>query len=342
MKINEILSEAGEPTNPSRRGFLRGLAGAAATAAMPGGVANLVKAAPTAAPAAAPAAATGIADLLFSAAIDAGTNLGLDLPADDAEDDEENQFWDSELEQQQGEYGEMPWQQYYEFGKTPNGVPYLHTTDSDDGVYSIFTFMDNGKPQTFVVAHERGGYSEVINSSDPKYTERWYNAQDDNDFDGDPNEIIDAILDPEFDAVPGERTGNKKDDAFEVNIYYVRDKTTGANIDKVYAANDEDATKEMLAKYDPAKFDLVDMTKWAAGDYSKKPRTVNVSSGTGIADLARLAGIAKQATPTQSAPAQQTTQKPAQAALPAPSNDNVLEPDLNKQKEKVPVNKDKK
>ena len=67
------------------------------------------------------------------------------------------------------------------------------------------------------------------------------------------------------------------------------------------------------------------------------------ASRTNPLDIARLVGLAKssQATVNKQPFMQQPAPKTAPMALPAPSDDNVLQPELNKQKEKVPINKAK-
>ena len=67
------------------------------------------------------------------------------------------------------------------------------------------------------------------------------------------------------------------------------------------------------------------------------------ASRTNPLDIARLAGLAKsgQATVNKQPFMQQPAPKATPVALPAPSDDNVLQPELNKQKEKVPINKAK-
>jgi hypothetical protein len=67
------------------------------------------------------------------------------------------------------------------------------------------------------------------------------------------------------------------------------------------------------------------------------------ASRTNPLDIARLVGLAKssQATVNKQPFMQQPAPKATPVALPAPSDDNVLQPELNKQKEKVPINKAK-
>jgi hypothetical protein len=232
MKIFEV----------TRRGFLKGLAGAAATAATPGGVANLVKTA-----AAEPAAATGASNvlaLLFKAASNAAFDLGIEGPEYDYDTDEEGKLgWDESNTAEQGEYGEMPWGQYYEAGTTPNGVPYLHTADSDDGNQVIFSFMDNGKPQYIVIQHDRGGYSEVIDTSDTKYMTRLDNCQDDHE--GEPSAIVDAALNPEYDSVPRVQTAVNDDDGQSISDITRLAGIAKKGYDAVSQSQPEPTTKHM-------------------------------------------------------------------------------------------------
>lgn len=204
MKIYEV----------TRRGFLKGLAGAAATAATPGGVADLAKTIAEPAAVAVEPVVAGVADMLFNTAMKVGSNMGFvksDSMWDDEEGSEEDS-WDKDLEQEQGEYGEMPWGEYYEMGESPGGVPYLHTSDSPDGNYGVFTFIDDGKPQYIVIAWERGGFGELDSASDPKYMKRYYNGS--SDWEGEPSEMIDIVMNPENDAVPSD-ADTQSDDADE-------------------------------------------------------------------------------------------------------------------------------
>jgi len=347
MRANEFLNEAGEPENPSRRGFLKGLAGAAATAAMPGGVANLVKTAPAAAPAAAATAASA-ADLLFQTALDIGVKHGFAKPGSmwDDEDDEEDE-WDKELEEPQGDVGEMPWGEYYEMGESPNGVPYLHTADSPDGNYAVFTFIDDGKPQYIVIAWERTGFGEVDDASDPKYMERYNNGS--SDWEGDPAEMIDIVMNPANDGPAGKSSASKSSASTAINdgtkLYTLQDKATGQGIGAFRAASDEEAINHALKaaghnNFDLKDYNLVQTDDWINGK-AKSPRVVNIpAAGPSPLDLARLAGIAGKAADSTKQPAPPAqAQQPAPAALPAPEAPNTLEPELNKQKQKVPVNK---
>jgi hypothetical protein len=80
------------------------------------------------------------------------------------------------------------------------------------------------------------------------------------------------------------------------------------------------------------------------GTDSKDVSAINSkASRTNPLDIARLVGLAKssQATVNKQPFIQQPAPKATPVALPAPSDDNVLQPELNKQKEKVPINKAK-
>jgi hypothetical protein len=193
MKIYEV----------TRRGFLKGLAGTAATAATPGGVANLAKT--IAEPAAAePVAAAGASALhkMFAAATMYGREAELRNP-DDADDADYDDYdpeagWDSTLEEPQGDVGDMPWGSYYEVHTSNGGHEYLWTSDDADGNNAIFSFVDkNGEAQCFVLQHDRTGWGDMVWASDDSYYDVFNNNSA---FLDEYNEdvggaIVDAILD---------------------------------------------------------------------------------------------------------------------------------------------------
>ena len=78
-------------------------------------------------------------------------------------------------------------------------------------------------------------------------------------------------------------------------------------------------------------------------DYDAKTSADNVEkTGTTAADLARLAGIVKKGIDSVSPDTANTPELPQSAptqALPAPSAPEILEPNLDKEKSKVPINK---
>ena len=277
MRATEFLKEAGI----SRRGFLKGIAGAAAQAAAPGGVANLAKASvPAVASTMTPAVTASQLPALFAASLGYGLDQGWSdsLEPDDAEPN-------PELMEPQGDEGELPWGEAYELRVTPRGREYI-AASSPYGSSAVFTFIKNGQPRNIEIAWERDGYGEVYGSEDEKDADAYYDYTDDHGDLTQENEgsVIDAIIDN-------------------------------------YAGGGNQDVKQNV-----------------------KQNTT--STGTAPADLARLAGVAKKGidalTPAQAADqdtAQPSTQKPVPASLPAPGKADVLEPELDKQKQQVPVNK---
>ena len=348
MKASEFIIEAGEPKNPSRRGFLKGMAGVAAAAAMPGGIAKL--AAPAAAPAAA-AVSANVVDMLFNSAVRVGFDLGLtksgrayksggdwndeDGDWNDEDGDWNDDEWDENLEQVQGEWGYMPWGADYELGQTANGVPILWTLDRGDGSdsdpYALITFMDNGKPQWIMPIADRVGDWEELgpqNVSDPKYMSRWNNWRTKNFYGKkwDREDIVDIVLNPENDGPQ-----HQHDSDYYDNNAYLTSKMT------------KDQQEELKLK--KAKLQAKSSKTKSNGGIGSV-----AAKATTPVDLARLAGIAKKGydTLTKSDEPQQVKpqsdepqQVKPQSALPAPTKANVLEPNL-KQKQAVPVKKDTK
>ena len=186
MKASEFIIEAGEPKNPSRRGFLKGMAGVAAAAAMPGGIGNLTKsvAAPSVvAPATAAASQANIMTQLFRTAVSAGIETV--FAADEAK---EEGTWNKQLEKVQGEKGKMPWGDNYSFGKSSGGTPYLITSND---YHTTWSFMDGGKPNSFVMVFDDSGNREVESTSNLKYANRLEKV-DPEDYG--INNVIDIIL----------------------------------------------------------------------------------------------------------------------------------------------------
>ena len=186
MKASEFIIEAGEPKNPSRRGFLKGMAGVAASAAMPGGIGNLTKsvAAPSVvAPATAAASQANIMTQLFRTAVSAGIETV--FAADEAK---EEGTWNKQLEKVQGEKGKMPWGDNYSFGKSSGGTPYLITSND---YHTTWSFMDGGKPNSFVMVFDDSGNREVESTSNLKYANRLEKV-DPEDYG--INNVIDIIL----------------------------------------------------------------------------------------------------------------------------------------------------
>lgn len=133
MKITEII-EAGEPTNPGRRGFLKG-AGAAAAAALPGN-----KLAAALAKSGAPAAKLGGFIPLLKATIDLGNELFADLEFDDEQEpttididhlsQEQKDIIKDLLNTGDSENLWFPDLEFMNFAISPRGVPYMRMGDA--------------------------------------------------------------------------------------------------------------------------------------------------------------------------------------------------------------------
>lgn len=359
MKASEFIIEAGEPENPSRRGFLKGLAGAAATAAMPGGIAKL--AAPAAAPAAA-AVSANVVGMLFSSAVRVGFELGLtksgrayksggDWNDEDGDWNDDEDEWDKNLEQVQGEWGYMPWGADYELGQTSNGVPVLWTSDRGDGSdsdpYALITFMDNGKPQWIMPNTDREGHWEELGPehvSDPKYMSRWNNwsiktfnvKKMDDRKKWNRIDIVDIVLNPENDNPEKDVSQNQLDK-----------ETKQAKLQALFAKDRSEEIKNLKAQAKTKADRAEEIKKIKAQAQTKSNSNVGsvAAKATTPIDLARLAGIAKKGydalTKSNVKDVDSAQQSKPQTALPAPTKANVLEPNL-KQKQAVPVKKDTK
>ena len=275
MKIADVLGEA----NLSRRGFLKGLGAAAATAAVPGlgQVAPMTAAAATTAPAA--AAGTSALAALFDTAAAYGLDrgwLGHVYPGDvDPEDYEA----DPELMQPQGSEGEMPWGEAYELRKTPSGKEYI-ATSGPYGDSAVYTYYKDGQIRNIEIAWERDGYGEVLGSEDQADSNAYYDYTDEHGDLTQDNEgaVIDAIING-------------------------------------YSGSGGDSGEEEIQQ-----------KSW----------------GPTPSELARLAGLAKTGMNTADADAATSVTPqtaPAPQALPAPTAPDVLEPELNKEKQAVPAKK---
>lgn len=275
MRFNEIIKEA-NPPGISRRGFLKGLGAAAATAAAPG------LATPAAAAAAVPAAAAQtVLGPLFTTAMSYGLEqgwLGHVYPGNVDPDDYEP---DPKLMVPQGKKGEMPWGEHYSLKKTPSGQEYL-VTAAPHGDTAVFTYVKDGEVRNIEVAwdHEGRGYGEVLSSQDEEDMNAMY-------------DFIDA---------------HGEDPKLE-----------GAMIDAIIK-----------------------------GTVQQQPEPEPEKQAPGPAELARLAGIVKTASQQSTKQSAQQPQQPAQApaqstttALPAPDDAEVLEPELQKQKQTQPAKNNK-
>jgi hypothetical protein len=172
--VNRLtLLEAGEPTNPSRRGFLKKAAGAAAMAAAPG---SLLKGIGSVASTAAGAGANSmLGSKLFQAALMHGMQTGFGNEYTHGSPNSENEkgdWWDETLETPQGESGKMPWGGNYNIQKSPLGTPYLFTDDT--GEYGQLTFVDeHGKIQSMVFGIDRPDPYPVVNSTTRELEDRY-------------------------------------------------------------------------------------------------------------------------------------------------------------------------
>ncbi len=285
MLSKEFINEAGEPSNPSRRGFLKGLAGVAATAATPGGLGKL---ATSAAPAAttAPAAVSALGPL-FNAAMSFGLDKGWLGHAYPGNVDPEDYELDPERTKPQGAEGEMPWGEAYELRKTPSGKEYI-ATSGPYGDSAVFTYYKDGEIRNIEIAWDREGYGEVMSSDDEDDMNAYYDFSDNEDLTADnEGQMMDVVI----------NAGGTTEPAIEPQVQPTQVKSN--------------------------------------------------QGGTSPADLARLAGVAKKAydkftepkEPSQNTSVYPSTLKPIE--LPAPGKPDVLEPDLDLKKDKVPVQKKK-
>ena len=311
MKIFDIIYEAGEPENPSRRGFLKALGAAGVAAAMPG-TAMKALAEPTAAevPAAAAAAAgeSGLIGRLWQAA----ANYWLDRMMDDDDrgysnyddefrgsDDDEDEWddeneWDDDIKGP-NEDGRMPWGEYYEVMTTPSGHKVLHT-GAPDGQEGIFAYEKNGEIRYIALACDTSArdYGEVVSSNSDEDEDLYYAYGE--QFGGIGQEeglaaLFDYIINGDEDP-----SGHYSDDAPVWHQY-------------------------------PDKEPQADKT---------------TATGTTAADLARLAGLAKRgydAAMTAGEPEEPQAEPQKPQALPRPTEPDIdLAPDL-KQKQAEPAKK---
>ena len=311
MRANEFIIEAGEPENPSRRGFLKALGAAGVAAAVPGAAAKAL-AQPAAAaeiPAAAAAAAEAdVIPLLWRAASAFGAAHGVNfdsawVKADDDNypgDDADWEPGENDLATEPtGEYGDMPWGSPYEIVETPAGHKVLITTHDEEWI--TYTFEKDGRVYSFKIYP--GRYGETWELEDTDFDPLWKfdvdayekavnstRQLDDQDFD---LSVVDAIMDGSWQEYTWDKTKKSTDDVKSVN------------------PNQPAGSK----------------------DLSKDTET-----GTTAADLARLAGLVQKGGEKLSQvgePEEPRTAEPK--ALPAPQKpDFDLTPDL-KPKQQEPV-----
>jgi len=303
MRANEFITEAGEPKNPSRRGFLKALGAAGLAAAVPGTAAKAL-AQPAAAaevPAAAATAAgeSGLISRLWMAAADYWAERMMDNAVDQAgrydyddEDDEdyddEDDGWDEDVRGPNEEH-RMPWGEPYDIITTPSGHTVLYTSDPE-GTQGIFTYEKDGQVRYIALSWDSYArdYGEVAGGNSEEDEDLYYAFAD--EFGGDLQE---EGLDELFDYIingPEVKSGHYSDDAPVSHQY-------------------------------PDKEPQADKT---------------TSADTTAADLARLAGLVQKGGEKLSQVGE--PEEPAKPqALPAPEKpDFDLTPDL-KQKQQEPV-----
>ena len=193
----------------SRRGFLKGLGAAAATAATPGGLGKLAKAVaePVAAVATEPAAAVASTNATLSQLFNAAVNFGMDNAGDsesiydynddDDEDGNDDINWNEEYAEYQGTSGQMPYGDdvYYEALQTPEKNWYLVTTDPG-GYRAVVSYIKNGEERAMMLDWDYTArcYDEVLGSADEE------DAQLFNEYPGNPGNqeelgpVIDWII----------------------------------------------------------------------------------------------------------------------------------------------------
>jgi len=311
-----LVEATGDPENPSRRGFLKGMAGAAATAAMPGGIAKLATTASTVAPAAAAAVSASPISALWAAAVNIAANQGQEFDSTHySSSDPEwekiekyGEIWEpgvNDLVKKpigllgRMEFGHMPWGSMYQIDKTPMGVGVMFNTIEDYGNRCIF-FKD-GKTLWFDIIHDRDR-SWIRDSNIPNIDELFSDYEDALDDDN-------ITFDEEYD--------------FEV-----------AFIDLIVSGK--------LPNSLPDSTDSSQSVDQNTSISNASSANLAQKAGTTAADLARLAGLVKKGidtlSPDTTGASELPQAKPTQA-LPAPAAPEILEPDLNKEKSKVPINK---
>ena len=258
MRAIEFLNEAGEPENPSRRGFLKALGAAGLAAAMPGTAAKAL-AEPAAAaevPAAAATAAgeSGMIGRLWMAAADywsermmddavdqAGRYYDDDDDEDDDEDDEEDDGWDENIKGPNEEH-RMPWGEPYDIITTPSGHTVLYTSDPE-GTQGIFTYEKDGQVRYIALSWDSYArdYGEVAGSNSEQDEDLYYAFAD--QFGGDLQE---EGLDELFDYIingPEVKSGHYSDDA----PVWHQDPDKDSKADKTTAADTTAADLARLA-----------------------------------------------------------------------------------------------
>lgn len=301
MKINEIFNESGEPKNPSRRGFLKTLGAAGVAAAMPGTAMKAL--AEPAAAAEVPAAASAVAP----AAVEA--NLLSDLT---------NYVWnsgisipvqelmsDKDLENYQDELedeGEIIWNPDIDLSEpSKNGGGYTPW-----GEFYTFQTSPGGVPYIFTGAGYEHPYTAYVAYRDPKTGEI----------------VTDSIY---YDST----SHNYNWEDFDLE--WEDESETGEMIDRVIAGEYGEESRDSYWHDEITK----------GPDTAPAPAEPTKAADTTPADIARLAGLAKQGYDKASDLAKDEPKAAAPQALPAPQKPDIdLTPDL-KQKQQEPVKRNK-
>ena len=219
-EFSQSLTEAGEPKSPSRRGFLKAMGAAAATAAMPKQALGLAKTLAQPAAAAAPAVAKDMLTTLFQTAAGYGADRGYQAPFvdynknnnndyDDDYDDEnpdnnidnDNDIddiddegnWKTEFDQPQGKTGRLPWDEGYEVNTSAKGRQYL-VTSSPDGQSTIVTYVKDNTPQIIELDWDSTGRDHELfySDADENLVYAWMDSDaDQTDF----GSLVDTLID---------------------------------------------------------------------------------------------------------------------------------------------------
>ena len=211
VNLERLLSEEGEPKSPSRRGFLKTMGAAAATAAMPKQALGLAKTLAQPAAAAAPAVAKDLLTTLFQTAAGYGADRGYRAPFVDYntnnnnnDDDYDDGNWNTEFDQPQGKTGHLPWEEGYLINTSAKGRQYL-VTSSPDGQSTIVTYVKNNSPQIIELDWDStsGDHELFYSDADEDLVYAWMDSDaDQTDF----GSLVDTLIDEQ---VPSNRKFEK-------------------------------------------------------------------------------------------------------------------------------------
>jgi hypothetical protein len=326
-------NEAGEPANPSRRGFLRALGAAGAAAAMPGAAVQAL-AAPAAAAAEVPAAvAAGAINpatiaALWKAATSVGAKEGYEFDRtmygyrdpELAHMDEYDGEWmpgENDLHTApQGESGTMPWGSDYRVRTTPGGIPVIVSGVTNTMVQ--YTFIRDGKTY-------------------------WYQYYGDGGGEGIEATNIPGLDNFDYDQYSKDADDANKSKHWDTNLTLIDDIVSGAY--KKYIPDTHSDKSQLPPKdWDELSPDEQKQRDKEWDDWEEQQRSkLQSKKDTSPLDLARLAGLAKQGynkLTGKKAPAAPTAQPPQ--ALPAPTKPEFdLTPDLRQKQAEPAKRKDK-